>query len=77
MGQIRDLFKSDFSIFWLGEPKYTEMRSEKVLDLMSQNVLKCDLKSPGFLPFRAKSDIPERDIYLYNVVWFIIQTVLL
>ena len=50
MGQIRGFFRADFSTFWLGEPKWTEICSEKV---------------PGFVPFKAhltyfeaKSDIP-------------------
>ena len=32
-GQIRDFFRSYFSSFWLGEPKRTEIWSEKVPDL--------------------------------------------
>ena len=27
MGQFRDFFRSDFSTFWLGEPKCTEILS--------------------------------------------------
>ena len=37
IGQILDFFRSDFSTFWLG----------------SQNVIKSDLKNPGFVPFGA------------------------
>ena len=33
MEQMRDLFGSDFSTFWLGEPKCTEILFEKVPDL--------------------------------------------
>ena len=33
MGQIRDFFRSDFSTFWLGEPKCIEKWSSKVQDL--------------------------------------------
>ena len=33
MGQIWDFFRSDFSTFWLSEPKCTEIWSEKVPDL--------------------------------------------
>ena len=33
MGQIQHIFRSDFSTFWLGEPKCTEISSEKVPDL--------------------------------------------
>ena len=29
LGQIRDLFRSDFRTFWLAKPKYTEIYSEK------------------------------------------------
>ena len=32
IGQIRDFFTSNFSTFWLGEPKCTEIWSEKGLD---------------------------------------------
>ena len=33
MWQIRDFFRSDFSTFWLEEPKCTEIWSEKLPDL--------------------------------------------
>ena len=33
MRQIRDFFRSDFRTFWLGEPKCSEIWSEKVPDL--------------------------------------------
>ena len=33
MGQIRDYFRLDFSTFWRGAPKCTEIWSEKVPDL--------------------------------------------
>ena len=33
MRLIRDFFRSDFSIFWLAEPKCTEIWSQKVPDL--------------------------------------------
>ena len=33
-GQIRDSFRSDFSKFWLDEPKCTEILSEKKTDFL-------------------------------------------
>ena len=64
MGQIRDFFRSDFSTFWRGAPKCTEIWSEKVPDfshfgpeLKSKMYWKVIWKGLRFKPFGSKSDL--------------------
>ena len=54
MRQILDFFRSESSTFWLGEPKCTEIWSERVqVRICPKNLI---WKSPGFVPFGGQSD---------------------
>ena len=61
MGQIWDFFSSNFSTFWLGKPKCTEMLFEKVPDLSHLGA-----NMPHFGP-ESDIPVPNNSIGLYTV----------